>query len=144
MIEYPARRVPVLTATTASAAGPGIDIGDLRLRVGAEPSDRDPCRQMVLCWTTKAEVTQPRVLLSTPRMSEPRVIPAATVAQFDPAAGIVRHLHRARLTRLMPGTRYTFVVMSADTVGLTGSFRVTDEHAACPAPLRPTLTARAA
>ncbi|MBN1173503.1 MAG: fibronectin type III domain-containing protein [Micromonosporaceae bacterium] len=129
-----------------SLARPTFDILDLRLRSGGRSHPEDPCCGMVLSWTTHRAVAAPRVLLTMPHRGQTRTIHATTMVGRDPTTGAARQLHRARLTRLMPGARYTFLVTSEGATPIQGSFRVETDAtgAAYPAPARLLPAARAA
>lgn len=76
-----------------------------RLRFGG-----DPCREMIVWWSTSERVSAPTVLVGTSHTGYSRAVPAETIPYRDVVSGDIRYLHHAVLTRLLPGARYIYLI----------------------------------
>lgn len=112
------------------------ETSEIRLRLGADPDDGCPYRHLVATWLTRVPAAGPQVLLGTPRTGYTRLVPAATVVRRCPVTGTVGYQHRARLTRLRPGTTYLLRAMSDGAAPVTGTFRVPVDDPPGPAAVR--------
>jgi hypothetical protein len=76
-----------------------------RLRFGS-----DPCREMIVWWSTSEQVGTPSVLVGTSHTGYSRAVPAQTITYRDVVSGDIRYLHHAVLTRLCPGAKYLYLI----------------------------------
>jgi len=100
---------PIISAQPAAAATAGRAATDgtpeqIHLTWGA-----DPATSMVVSWASPGQAIHPRVLLSGPHAGDDE-LPAVQRTYTDGINGETVWTYHAELTRLLPGTTYTYAV----------------------------------
>jgi hypothetical protein len=100
----PASSSPLLLSRPDRLGAPPVE--GLHLTFGA-----DPATQMVVSWTTDADVAHPRVSYGTLEGGHGRTVAAETRTYVDGVSGKAVHTHHATLTGLRPGGYYTYAAL---------------------------------